>query len=1072
MRYSPVFAAAAIAVVLYFVLPKPGGSAEQHAADDSPAIARAILQQAGDRGGLCVHVGAGDGRLTAALGAAMNGLVHGLEREPANVAAAREYIQSLGRYGTVSVFCWNNRNLPYADNLVNLLVIDGRVSLDKDEILRVLSPGGTALVVSEDGRRTADKIVKPWPAEMDDWSHWDGGPDGNPVSQDELVGPPREVQWLAGPRYSKQHWGPRVGAAVTAGGRLFTVEDETPTSTFNIADRWMLIARDAFNGIELWRRELPEWASGVWDASRRNPEAQRLADEFSWGVFSSGTGGRGPESMQTMVATGDRLFVPLGARQPVTMLDAATGEVLRTFSDTPSPKKTVFADGLLLVGDDRQVCAVEPETGGVRWRVEGSYPSAKDGRVYLLTDRRQGLACLDLQTGDSVWASDGNQAARPGPFDGPLQVGAGILLGPSSINRKTTWLAFSLEDGRPLWQTDHSAGPFASGGGPFLLRDRIWILKTREGVVQTLDPRTGRLLDEIDAPAIRFVGHHARCYYSRATCRFIIGKERGADFVDLASGEVAWHNWVRGPCRRGVIPANGLLYAGQHSCRCYSESAVRGLYALAPDRGSAAAKSEADARLAQGPAYEAIRELPDSESHSADWPTYRHDPARSGGTLTPLPDRLSEKWATPLDGPLTAPVVAQGAVFVAASDRHTLYALDAESGRVRWTFTAGARIDSPPTIERGLAVLGCRDGYVYCLRAEDGVLAWRFRAAPADRLVGAHGQLESAWPVSGSVLVKDGVVYAVAGRNSFLDGGLTLCGLDLATGRLRYERSIQGPWPGPETGTSRETPNPGFTMPGTSSDVLAADGDALYLRELRMDASLGEMEDQQPNFYRDPGGEGEGGGGDVKYWDNLPHAERHAVMDDPAFLHRGFFNHFPGRRLYTTTGMLDGDWHRRMYWAYGQIVGQYLVFRDDMGYAVRVFEANSREGGFNSGEGYAVLAGRTADRELPGQKLYALPTDQTAWRFRVPFRPQAMVLAGEHLLLAGPLDDSDPRDALASLDGRRGGVLWIVTAAEGRPVAQWPLDCPPIHDGLAVARNRLYWSGTDGRIRCYAKPTE
>jgi hypothetical protein len=195
-------------------------------------------------------------------------------------------------------------------------------------------------------------------------------------------------------------------------------------------------------------------------------------------------------------------------------------------------------------------------------------------------------------------------------------------------------------------------------------------------------------------------------------------------------------------------------------------------------------------------------------------------------------------------------------------------------------------------------------------------------------------------------------------------------------------------------------------------------------------------------------------------------------MDDPAFLHRGFFNHFSGRRLYTTTGMLDGDWHRRMYWAYGQIVGQYLVFRDDMGYAVRVFEANSREGGFNSGEGYAVLAGRTADRELPGQKLYALPTDQTTWRFRVPFRPQAMALAGEHLLLAGPPDDRDPRDALASLDGRRGGVLWIVTAAEGRPVAQWPLDCPPIHDGLAVARGRLYWSGTDGRIRCYAKPTE
>lgn len=283
-----------------------------------------------------------------------------------------------------------------------------------------------------------------------------------------------------------------------------------------------------------------------------------------------------------------------------------------------------------------------------------------------------------------------------------------------------------------------------------------------------------------------------------------------------------------------------------------------------------------------------------------------------------MPQRLSEKWATRIGGRLTAPVVAESLVFVASADEHTLYALDSGSGAVRWAYTAGARIDSPPTIDGGLALFGCRDGWLYCLRADDGTLAWRFRVAPADRMVGADGQLESAWPVSGSVLVRDGVVYTVAGRNSFLDGGLTVCGVDCVTGRLRYHRSIQGPWPGPEVGKSRQTPNPGFTMPGTSSDVLVADGDAIYLRELRLDATLSTAEDLQPNFYKDPGGEGEGGGGEVKYWDNLPHAEKHAVMDDPAFLYRGFFNHFPGRRLYTTTGLLDGDWHRRMYWAYGQ----------------------------------------------------------------------------------------------------------------------------------------------------------
>ena len=94
----------------------------------------------------------------------------------------------------------------------------------------MLRPGGVALFITDDGQVINERIVKPWPAEMDEWSHWEHGADGNPVSMDSVVGPPRELQWIAGPRYSKQHWGPRQGAAVTTGGRLFTIEDDTPTS--------------------------------------------------------------------------------------------------------------------------------------------------------------------------------------------------------------------------------------------------------------------------------------------------------------------------------------------------------------------------------------------------------------------------------------------------------------------------------------------------------------------------------------------------------------------------------------------------------------------------------------------------------------------------------------------------------------------------------------------------------------------------------------------------------------------------------------------------------------------------
>ena len=45
-------------------------------------------------------------------------------------------------------------------------------------------------------------------------------------------------------------------------------------------------------------------------------------------------------------------------------------------------------------------------------------------------------------------------------------------------------------------------------------------------------------------------------------------------------------------------------------------------------------------------------------------------------------------------------------------------------------------------------------------------------AAPLDERIVYYEQMESVWPVHGSVLVVGGRVYCVAGRSMFLDGGL------------------------------------------------------------------------------------------------------------------------------------------------------------------------------------------------------------------------------------------------------------------------------------------------------------
>ena len=93
-----------------------------------PKQADELLAAAGIQGGVIVHVGCGDGRLTAALRANDSFLVHGLDADAKNVEAARKHIQSLGLYGSVSVAQWDGQRLPYIENFVNLIVVSGRVS--------------------------------------------------------------------------------------------------------------------------------------------------------------------------------------------------------------------------------------------------------------------------------------------------------------------------------------------------------------------------------------------------------------------------------------------------------------------------------------------------------------------------------------------------------------------------------------------------------------------------------------------------------------------------------------------------------------------------------------------------------------------------------------------------------------------------------------------------------------------------------------------------------------------------------------------------------------------------------
>ena len=153
-----------------------------------------------------------------------------LDGDPRKVAEARRHIVEHAAYGKVTANVWASDRLPYTDNLVNLLIITNAEQRIPDaEVMRVLAPRGMAIV----GGR---KIVKPVPAEIDDWTHYLHGADGNAVAEDTRIHNPRRMQWRSGPNHTRDHDAlASISAMVSSGGKLFYIIDEAPTSIRRVA---------------------------------------------------------------------------------------------------------------------------------------------------------------------------------------------------------------------------------------------------------------------------------------------------------------------------------------------------------------------------------------------------------------------------------------------------------------------------------------------------------------------------------------------------------------------------------------------------------------------------------------------------------------------------------------------------------------------------------------------------------------------------------------------------------------------------------------------------------------------
>jgi len=1049
--------------------------------------AQTILKATGVSGGIVVHLGCGDGRLTAALHAGEAYTVHGLAGDAARVTAARRHVASLGLCGKVAIEHWSSRTLPYADNLVNLLVADGLGDVAMTEVLRVLVPGGVAWVGGK-------KTVKPWPKEMDEWPHFLHDAGNNAVAADSVVGPPKRLHWLGAPLWLRSHeTASGIQGQVAAGGRLFYIFDEGPIGITDerLPDRWAICCRDAFNGKLLWKRPLPHWGWRQWARSRFEGK--------DWTRLRAARVSAPDEMQRRLVADARHVYTTLGYQAPLSILDAATGKLLTTVKGTAPTGELLLSRGVVLAhvkagpsdaghrkgkskgpAGTSALVAVKADTGKVLWRHRAGAPipglllAADGGKAFYIAGRD--LVAVDLASGKRLWRA----ACKTRPRTVVAADGAVVLLGATSLD------AVDAASGKLRWSRKVPPRSGAEAVDLFVIDGLAWpgmipvdargkpTRKSDGALALGYDLRSGEQKRRVLVRNFRSPEHHHRCYRNKATTGYIISGMEGAEFLDLTGNGHQQNNWFRGACRYGIMPCYGLLYVPPDQCFCQPGGKLLGYAALAPKADRPLTPVADEKRLVKGPAYAGASSSGGAGTSEGDWPTYRHDPARHGSTSARVSAKLSRAWQARLGGRLTQPVVAADKCFVARIDAHTVHALDLGSGKELWRFTAGGRIDSPPTVYRGLVLFGSADGRAYCLRAADGRMAWSFLAAPTDRRIAAFGQVESAWPVHGSVLVRNQVAYFAAGRSTYLDGGIRLWGVEPATGNVVHKGLLAGPHR--QIDGKRDV---AFYVPGANSDVLVSEGGHLYMRQKRLTPQLKEV---KPNVLSSKGE------ADI------------------------------GLHVFSTAGLLDGSWYNRTFWMYSKRwpgfqlgnqapkSGQLLVVDGQATYAVKVFyRRNVHSPMFFPGkEGYLLYAdknttepqivgeagARTPVRWLPqsdysrgrGNQMRKLDShafgddkmigytraETLLWKVWLPVRIRAMAKARDVLFVAGPPDMYDAKDPFAPFEARRGARLLAVSPEDGRKISDITLRVPPVFDGLIACEGRLLVSLRDGSVACFA----
>ncbi len=595
--------------------------------------ARTILAQSGARRGYCLVLGLETGQLALELARQSELMIYAVSPDAGKVAAARKALDAAGVYGArVCVEQWPLDGIPYSDYFANLIVsetalLGGELPGDMQEVLRLLKPlGGTAMIGQP--VESASGLKRLQPADLTEWLHdinvqgstktlIDEGPwakitagplpgagswthqyanTGNTACGDDVrVKAPLGVLWFGHPgpgdminRHS------RAAGPLSLDGRLFVQGENT------------VMAYDAYNGLELWTRDMPG--------------AGRTAAYYD---------------CSNLALSREGLYVAIA--QQCLKLDPASGETKATYQTPAVDGKTprwgyVARVGKLLLGSRTAirghsdcVFAVDVETGQRRWIFHGKQIphnsiAVGDGTLFLVSsdvtaEQRQAVVqqeraklpglpesqrkqrekelaepdvrlvtALDVELGTVRWqkpvdlthcggwhaAQRKNSATLGAMYNQGVLVFFGVYLdghywqqffaGEFDTRRVT---ALSGADGELLWsrQVGFRVRPVIIGN---TLHTEPWAFDLHTGEPRTrVHPLTG----QTERWQFSRSGHHCGCPCASPNCLFFRSYNLG--YYDLQGDYGTVHFGSHRPgCWINFIPAGGLLLMPEASAGC------------------------------------------------------------------------------------------------------------------------------------------------------------------------------------------------------------------------------------------------------------------------------------------------------------------------------------------------------------------------------------------------------------------------------------------------------------------------------------------------------------------------